>query len=645
MDVFSGEPILSLRNVTHRYSGREILKAINLTIHRENRLGLLGVNGAGKSTLLRLLAGQERPDEGERSQIRGLRIGFLSQELFLDPEKTIREGVEEGLTEIRSILARYEELGTRIAESDAPECAEWMAEHARLQAEIDHRDAWNLDREVELIMQHLRVPDPASPLGNLSGGELRRVAICRTLVSRPDLLILDEPTNHLDSETIEWLEQYLAEYRGTVVLVTHDRYFLDRVADRMIELDWGALTEYVGNYSEYLELKAERMAAEAKSEHVRQMTIRREYQWIKKQPKARSTKQQARVERFQDLVEQGPPQVRDELELVIPTGPRLGGKVVNLKGVSKRYDERPLIERFDFEFSPKQRIGVIGPNGVGKTTLMRILLGEENPDEGTVDVGVNTQFVYAPQGRDLIDREKTVVEEIAGESQWVTIEDQKISVWGYLKRFLFTDEQANTPIKRLSGGEQNRVQLAKLLRKGGNVLIFDEPTNDLDLPTLRVLEEALLGFSGCALIVSHDRYFLNRVATGILAFEGDGRLFYSEGSYDRYLDSRKKRLEPIAKAERPDKSEKAEVREALKPLDKKVKKKLSFLEARELEGIEERIAVAEGEVTRLEAQLQDPSLYAERGDEVPGFVAALVEAKHQVEVLYERWQALEALKG
>lgn len=615
------DPILTCQALTHRYSGRDILRDLNLTLHEGTRVGLIGVNGAGKSTLLRLMAGLERPDQGEITFRRGLRIGYLHQNLGLNDASTVREAIDEGLAEPRALLAEYQALSQSFRPAD-------LERLSRLQSQLDLLDAWNLDLEVERLMSHLQVPAQERRVRELSGGERRRVTLCRTLLSKPDLLILDEPTNHLDAATIEWLEGYLADFQGTLLLVTHDRYFLDRVTDQILELDWGQIQRYEGNYTDYLEQKAARVEELKQQEHVRQRTLARELQWVRKQPKARSAKQKARVARFNELAQAAPPAFHGEVDLVIPSGVRLGKRVLEIKQLTKGFGDRLLLNRFSLDLVPGERWGVIGPNGVGKTTLMRLITGDLLPDSGSIELGPTTRVLYADQGRTQLDPEKSVVEEVADGCQWVQIEDQTISVRNYLRRFLFTDEQANTPIKRLSGGEQNRVQLAKLLRTGANLLILDEPTNDLDLPTLRVLEDALVHFPGCVLVISHDRYFLNRVATGILAFEGEGRVTTSVGSYDRYLETRSAQSSETVTAKPA-----APVRA------------LSNKERAELKNMEAAIEAAERDLAAIDAQLADPGLYTDRIAELPEWVSRQTAAKQKIHDLFARWEELERLSA
>ncbi|HEY9721259.1 MAG TPA: ATP-binding cassette domain-containing protein [Oscillatoriaceae cyanobacterium] len=630
------EALFSVRQIRHRYAAREILQGVSLTIHEGDRLGLLGVNGAGKTTLLKIMAGIEKPDAGEIAMRRGLRVGYLPQEFELDPARTVRDGILEGAADTRALLAAYQALSERL--TTAGDDAALLAEHTALAEQLERQGAWGLDRLVETVMHKLRVPAGDRLCGTLSGGESRRVSLARTLVGQPELLILDEPTNHLDADSIAWLEDYLTALKGSCVLVTHDRYFLDRVVNRMVELERGELTSYDGNYTDYLEAKAARAEALAHAEQSRQNTLRRELAWVRKQPRARQAKSKAREEAYYALAAQDGPPPADEIQLRIPTGEvRLGKKVVELADVGHGRDGRQFFSGLTLSLQAGDRIGVVGANGLGKTTLMRLVQGLETPNSGTIEIGPNTRFVYADQGRSRLDVEKTLVDEVADGGRYVTVEDEQMTVRSYLRRFLFTDEQINTPIAKFSGGEQNRAQLAKLLAKGGNVLILDEPTNDLDLPTLRALEDALSVYPGAAFVVSHDRYFLNRVATAILAFEGDGRVVFSLGSYDRYLEQRAAREEaaPVVESPKP----------AARPARENAVRKLSYKENQELEGMEAAIEAAEATLADLESRLADPALYAERAETVPALLAEADAARSRVEGLYRRWEELEQLRA
>ena len=637
------EPVFTISRIRHRHAARDVLQDVTLTVHLGDRLGLIGANGAGKTTMLRIMAGELRPDGGEIVMKRGLRVGFLPQDAALPPDLTVREAVLDGLAEARARITAYERLSLALAEADHPDPA-LVAEQAALGEELERTGAWGLERDAESIMFHLDVPPGDRAVGTLSGGEARRVALARALAAHPDFLILDEPTNHLDAATIAWLEAFLASYRGSLVLVTHDRYFLDRVATRMIELDKGVLTGYEGNYSDYLEAKAAKAESEAHSERSRQNLLKRELAWVRKQPQARQAKSQARVDAYHALAAEAPPPLADEMRLAIPTGDvRLGKHVLELKGVGKRIGERWLFRGLDLGLVAGERIGVVGANGLGKTTLMRVIQGLEPPDEGTVDIGPNTRYVYADQGRDRLDKSRTLLAEVLEGAGHLQVGDRTVTARSYLRRFLFDDDRHDQVIETFSGGEQNRAQLAKLLAKGGNVLILDEPTNDLDLPTLRALEEALLEYPGCAFVVSHDRYFLNRVATSILAFEGDGRVVRSEGDYDRYLERAAQAALVAAEAARPAReAAAAAVRPAARP---EGARKLAYKEARELETLPAEIERAEADLAGLEATLGDPGLYAARGDEVPALIAQAEALRTAIAGLYARWEELEAVKA
>ncbi len=529
-------------------NNKQVLRDISLGFYYGAKIGVLGLNGSGKSTLLRIIAGKDDGYTGEVVFSPGYSVGLLEQEPLLDESKTVRQVVEEAVQPIVDKLRAFDEVSEKFAEPDADFDA-LLEEQGRLQEWLDLHDAWNLDSRLELAMDALRCPPPETPIRVLSGGERRRVALTRLLLTEPDILLLDEPTNHLDAETVAWLERHLQQYKGTVIAVTHDRYFLDNVAGWILELDRGYGIPWKGNYSSWLEQKQERLRVEEKAESKRIQTLQRELEWIHMAPRARQAKGKARLSAYEQLLSQEYEQRREDLEIYIPPGPRLGDIVVEMKGVSKAYGDRLLFDNLDLSFPPGSIIGVIGPNGAGKTTLLRLITGQEKPDSGSIRLGETVQLAYVDQSRDTLDAEKTVWEEISGGEEQIELAGRKRSSRAYVASFNFLGADQQKKVGVLSGGERNRVHLAKVLRQAANVILLDEPTNDLDVNTLRALEDALENFAGCAVIVSHDRWFLDRICTHILAFEGESQVVWSVGNWSDYEAERRKRLGK--EAERP----------------------------------------------------------------------------------------------
>jgi energy-dependent translational throttle protein EttA len=521
---------------------KQVLKDISLSFFPGAKIGVLGLNGAGKSTLLRIMAGRDTEYRGEAQLAPGATVGMLEQEPQLDEGKDVRGNVEDGVAETRALLDRFNELAANYSDETADE-------FARLQDRIDAADAWNLDTQLDQAMDALRLPPPDADVTKLSGGERRRVALCRLLLSAPDLLLLDEPTNHLDAESVAWLEQHLEQYKGTIVAVTHDRYFLDNVAGWILELDRGHGLPFKGNYSSWLEQKQERLAQEERKDTARQRTIAKELEWVRENPKGRRKKAKARLNNYERLLAEERNVKLDSVQIHIPAGPRLGDKVIEAAGLRKGFGDRLLIEDLSFSLPPAGIVGIIGANGAGKTTLFRMIVGQEQPDDGSLVLGDTVDLAYVDQSRDALDPEKTVWEEISDGYDSIKVGDREIASRAYVAGFNFKGSDQQRKVGVLSGGERNRVHLAKLLRRGGNVLLLDEPTNDLDVDTLRALEEALLAFPGCAVVISHDRWFLDRVATHVLAFEGDSQVVWFEGNFEAYEEHRHERLG--AEADRP----------------------------------------------------------------------------------------------
>ncbi len=540
----SAQFIFTMRDLRRFYPpDREVLKGINLSFYPTAKIGVIGSNGSGKSSLIRIMAGLDDGFSGEARLTPGFTVGYLSQEPELDPTKDVLGNVADGVAEIRDLLVRFNEVCAAMGDPDADFDA-LLDEQATLQSKIDAANAWDLERTLDIAMEALRLPPPDADVTVLSGGERRRVALCRLLLSKPDLLLLDEPTNHLDAESVAWLERALQEYPGAVVAITHDRYFLDNVAEWILELDRGAGIPWKGNYSSWLEQKGDRLAAEEKADKNRQEALQRELEWIRMSPRARQSKGKARLNAFNDLVTESESADKrpDKMEITIPPGPRLGDLVINAEHLQKSFGDRVLLDDLNFILPPGGIVGVVGPNGAGKTTLFRMLAKEQTPDGGTLTVGPTVELAYVDQSRDNLDSAATVFDEISGGDEHIMVGRREIHARAYVASFGFKGSDQQKIVGQLSGGERNRVQLAKVLRAGGNVLLLDEPTNDLDVDTLRALEEALLGFPGCAVVISHDRWFLDRIATHVLAFEDEADVRWFEGNFSEYEADRRKRL-------------------------------------------------------------------------------------------------------
>jgi ABC transport system ATP-binding/permease protein len=624
--------LLSANELTLCYGRQQLLTGVTLAVAPGEKVGLVGRNGSGKTSLLKILAGGNEPDSGDISRRRGLRVGYLPQEFELDGEKTVRENIEAGAADLMEWLRRYE----------AGEGSE--AELAELHHEIEIADGWNLDTRIKATATALDAPPLDSVVGPLSGGEKRRVALCRALAAQPDLLLLDEPTNHLDSESIRWLESFLRGFPGAVIFVTHDRYFLDVIATRIIELADGRCFSHPGNYTAYLEAKSVRRSIAEQSERRRQRFLRAEIEWVRAGVRAQRSKSRHRLDSFYAVEGlEAPPEER-EMDLLMPPPPKLGNIAVELVKAGARVgegaDTRWLFRGLNLSLRPGECTGVVGRNGVGKTTLLHLCLGQREPDEGKVTIGKKAVFNYIDQSRMQLDGNSTVLAEVSDADEVTQFGDQRIGARGYLRRFLFPDERANERVDRLSGGERARLMLAKVLRKGGNVIVLDEPTNDLDLPSLRLLEEALADFDGSVLVVSHDRYFLDRICDQIVAFEDGGGVVIQPGNYSYYLE---KKMEREAQGRRlaAARSSPAAAAAVAAPIVKA--RKRTFKEQRELDGIEAAILTAEGRVADLESTLDDPAFYVTRSQDAPGMVAEIEGAKADVARLYARWEELERI--
>ena len=637
-----GEPILTIEGIRKDFGAQPVLYDASLTVHDGDRIGLVGRNGSGKSTLLKIIMGIEGADSGRVTTKQGLRIGMLLQQPDDEGGRTIGDLLRASSGETMALLQEHDALAGRIGEIDHESKAYTTAMN-RLE-ELHHRlellDAWNFDERMKRASQALALPDLDRPLSGLSGGERRRADIAAAVLAQPDLLMLDEPTNHIDTQSVEWIENYLAAYAGACIFVTHDRYFLERLATRIVEVEFAKLTAYPGNYSAFLERKAALADHTAKAESNRRSFVRRELEWLRRGPKARATKQKARIQRAETAIDTEAPKQHNEIRFEFPEPPRLGRRILEAHQIARSLGGKTLFEHFSLNMSADMRIGIVGRNGCGKSTLLRTLMVEEAPDAGTVKLGETTRFIYIDQNHEAVHPETTVLNFFSDGAYTMEVAGRKVHVPAYLAQFLFDESVTQMVMGKLSGGERNRLDIAKKLLQGGNVLVLDEPTNDLDLPALRVLEEVILSWPGCALIVTHDRYFLNRVCTHLIVFEDDGSVHFLTGDYDDYLLFRERRMQ----------SEKAEALEALEatsaappaPSRSRTRTpKLSWSDKKELEGMEARILAAESAVEALDAEVHTPDFYKGDAAVVQTKLRALEEAKREVEQLYARWQHLE----
>ncbi len=633
---------ITLKDVHKTYGEQHLLRGIDLVISETDCVGLLGPNGCGKSTLLRILAGDEELDEGIRTEKRGLRLGFLPQDPEVDSSLTVRQVVEQGLARRKVVLQELDVIHEKMAEPDCDmeRLESLMKQQSRLDTELEQLGGHDVEHRIEAMIHDVGLPDPDAPCEGMSGGERRRAALARLLLSSPEILLLDEPTNHLDADVTAWLEDYLRATKTALVVVTHDRYFLDRVVDRIVEVDQGALHDYDCSYGNFLIQRAERLVREKKTEATRLNLLRRETEWMRSSPPARTSKSKSRIQGYQKLSEAAPEARAAELAFEIPIEQRLGDRVVEMRGITKSYGDNHVLKGLDLEVQKGDRIGIVGPNGAGKSTTIKIAMGLLEPDAGTVKVGKTVKFSYIDQARADLDPTKLVIDEVGRDNNYVIIGDRTLRIESYLEQFLFPTKLQRSRVGDLSGGERNRVLIAKLLAKAGNVVVLDEPTNDLDLMTLRVLEEALIAFPGCVLVVSHDRYFLDRVATRILYISEDGTHRIHEGDISSLFE--KIRVEAGQKAQLAKAAQQKQVKSGRVQLVEPTKqRKLSSREKEELDGLPEKIAAAEAELDGLDKQLADPAFYQDSTVNTDALMQSRGTAEKRVAKLYARWEELE----